>query len=148
MSLAPEKLLTPEEEGLQHKQATLAGLEAQLADRELELAAFVADLVHFEKRYLQTVARRHALLDELKARIAEARAQGSARAAGEENAGAPTTLEGRLRKLARVQRRLRSSRVLVKITPCIRWNYAARSRRPLTAFRRKNCSRWPITFTF
>ncbi len=60
MSLAPEKLLTPEEEELQRKQATLAGQEAQLADRELELAAFLADLVHFEKRYLHTVGRRYA----------------------------------------------------------------------------------------
>ncbi len=74
MSVLPDKLLTPEEEELRRKRATLAGLEAQLADRELELAAFLADLVHFEKRYLQTVGRRHALLDELKARIAGARA--------------------------------------------------------------------------
>jgi len=68
LSVLLEKLLTPEEEELQRKQALLAGLEAQLADRELELAAFLADLVHFEKRYLQTVGRRYALLDELKAK--------------------------------------------------------------------------------
>jgi hypothetical protein len=55
--------------------ATLAGLEGQLADRELELASFLADLVHFEKRYLRTVGRRYAILDELKAKIAEARAR-------------------------------------------------------------------------
>jgi len=109
VSVLPEKLLTPEEEELQRKKASLAYLEAQLADRELELAAFLADLVYFEKRYLQTVGRRYAILDELKAKIAEARArqnphrqdardqarqarsnaQESARAVGEENAGAP-----------------------------------------------------------
>jgi hypothetical protein len=71
----PEKLLTPEEDELARKKASLAGLEAQLADRELELASFRADLVHFEKRYLQTVGRRYAILDDLKAKIAEARAR-------------------------------------------------------------------------
>jgi len=67
--------LTPEEEELDRKKAVLVGLEAQLADRELELASFRADLIHFEKRYLQTVGRRYATLDELKAQIAEARAR-------------------------------------------------------------------------
>lgn len=104
-----EKARTPEEEELDRKVAKLAELEAQLADRELELASFLADLVHFEKRYLQTVGRRYALLDDLKAKIAEARArqnphkqdarddarqarskaQESARAVGEETAGPP-----------------------------------------------------------
>jgi hypothetical protein len=105
----PDKLLTPEEEELQRKKAALAELEAQLADRELELAALLADVAHFEKRYLQSVGRRYALLDELKARIAEARtkrspqrddvreqakkaraqAQDTARAVGQENADSP-----------------------------------------------------------
>ncbi len=111
MALLPEKLLTPEEEELQRKKASLAELEAQLGDRELELASFLADLVHFEKRYLQTVGRRYAILDELRARIAEARArqnpnqqdaqekarqtrakaQESARAVGEEKPGEPSS---------------------------------------------------------
>jgi len=111
MSLSSlDKLLTPEEEELQQKKASLAELEAQLADRELELATCLADLVHFEKRYLQTVGRRYAILDELKAKIAEARArqnpqrqdareqarqarskaQESARAVGEENPELPS----------------------------------------------------------
>ena len=75
VSLLPEKPLSPEEEELDRKKARLAELEAQLADRELELAALLADLVHFEKRYLQSVGRRYALLDDLKAKIAEARAR-------------------------------------------------------------------------
>jgi hypothetical protein len=66
---------SPEDEELERKKARLAELEAQLADRELELASFRADLVHFEKRYLQTVGRRYALLDDLKAKIAEAHAR-------------------------------------------------------------------------
>jgi hypothetical protein len=66
---------TPEDEELERKQASLAELEAQLADRELELASFRADLVHFEKRYLQTVGCRYAMLDDLMAQIAEARAR-------------------------------------------------------------------------
>jgi hypothetical protein len=99
-------LLAPEEEELQCKKARLAELEAQLADRELEFAACLADLNHFERHYLQSVGRRYALLDDLKAKIAEARARQnpqsqdaqeqarqarsqaseSARAAGEEHA--------------------------------------------------------------
>jgi DNA repair exonuclease SbcCD ATPase subunit len=75
MALLPEKLLTPEEEELQRKKTTLAELEAQLADRELELASCRADLSHFEKQYLQTVGRRYAILDDLRAQIAEARAK-------------------------------------------------------------------------
>ncbi len=105
----PEKMLTPEDEELQRKKAALAELEVQLADRELELATFRADLVHFEKRYLQTVGRRYAIFDDLRAQIAEARARQnphrpeasdqarqarskaaeSARAAGTEKPGTP-----------------------------------------------------------
>ena len=70
MSVLREKLLTPEDEELQHKKASLAELEAQLADRELELASCLADLFHFEKHYLQTVGRRYAMLDDLKGKIA------------------------------------------------------------------------------
>ncbi len=58
MSLAPEKLLTPEEEELQRKQAALAGLEAQLADRELELAAFLAELVPFSTAVIKPLRKR------------------------------------------------------------------------------------------
>lgn len=106
----PETAMSPEEEELERKKASLAELEVQLADRELELASFLADLVHFEKRYLKTVGRRYAILDDLKARIAEARARQtphrqdarehaqqtrakadeSARAAGEGSQGTPS----------------------------------------------------------
>jgi hypothetical protein len=75
MPVLPEKTRTPEEEELQRKKAILAQLEAQLGERELELASSRADLLHFEKRYLQTVGRRYAILDELRARIAETRAR-------------------------------------------------------------------------
>jgi hypothetical protein len=102
--------LTPEEEELDRKKARLAELEAQLADRELERASLLADLIHFEKHYLNVVGRRYAVLDDLKAKIAEAharahpdekdarerarharsQAQESARAAGEGNPAAPS----------------------------------------------------------
>lgn len=109
MPVLSKKLLTPEDEELELKKARLAELEAQLADRELERATLLADLVHFENRYLHTVGRRYAILDDLKAKIAEARArknpheqevreqarqarskaQESARSAGDENAELP-----------------------------------------------------------
>ena len=111
MALLPEKPLTPEDEELERKKARLAELEAQLADRELELASMPGRSGSFRAAALpaQTVGRRYAILDELKAKIAEARAQQnprnqdareqarqarakaqeSARAAGEETAGAP-----------------------------------------------------------
>jgi hypothetical protein len=73
-----EKALSPEDEELNRKKARLAELEAQLADRELELASFLADLVRFEKSYLQKIGRRYAMLDELRAGIAEARAKRNA----------------------------------------------------------------------
>jgi len=69
------KIVNPEDEELDHKKSKLAELETQLADRELELATLRADLIHFEKHYLQTVGRRYAELDDLKAKLAEARAK-------------------------------------------------------------------------
>jgi hypothetical protein len=75
ISLLLEKVLSPEEEELARKKAMLAALEAQLADRELEFAAFLAELNHFEKQYLHAIGRRYAMLDELEAKIAEARAR-------------------------------------------------------------------------
>lgn len=70
-----QPIVTPEEEELERKKARLSDLEAQLADRELERASLLADLIHFEKQYLDTVGRRYAILDDLKARIAEAHAR-------------------------------------------------------------------------
>jgi hypothetical protein len=104
-----EQHRTLEDEELERKKARLAELEGQLANRELELASLLADLMHFEKSYLHSVGRRYATLDELKAKIAEARvrinpasqdaredarqarsrARESAQAAGEVNAEAP-----------------------------------------------------------
>lgn len=118
LPLLPEKTLTPEDEELERKKARLAELEAQLADRELELASSRADLAYFEKHYLQTVGRRYAILDDLKAKIAEARArqnphkqdareqarqarakaQESARAAGEQNPQLPSPDDTAARK--------------------------------------------------
>jgi len=105
--------LSPEEEELERKKAILASLEVQLADRELERASLLAELTHFEHRYLQAVGRRYAILDDLKALIAEAlakqnphrpdaheqarqartQAQESARASGEEHSGPPPSAD-------------------------------------------------------
>jgi hypothetical protein len=67
--------VSPEDEELARKRAKLGELESKLADRELELAATTADLIHFEQKYLRWVGRRYAKIDELKARIAEAHAK-------------------------------------------------------------------------
>lgn len=62
---------TPEEVELQKKQAELTDLEARLAQRELDLATFQAELHAFEHRYLEAVGIRHQELDRIEAQIAE-----------------------------------------------------------------------------
>lgn len=51
---------TPEEEELLRKREELATIRAALAERELELADFRAQLKSFEGRYLRQVVRRYA----------------------------------------------------------------------------------------
>jgi hypothetical protein len=81
----PEKSPNPDDE-FQREQSSFAALDARradldlqspalLADLELQRISLLADLVHFQKRYLQTVGSRYALLDELKAKVAEALAK-------------------------------------------------------------------------
>jgi len=62
---------TPEEEELDKKRAQLAGLQSQLAERELELATLRAELAAFERRYLRIVGLRYAQLDTLEAEMTE-----------------------------------------------------------------------------
>lgn len=66
---------TPEERELASKLEELAILEAELADRELELATAHGEMHAFEQRYLRIVGVRFAELDEIKAKIAQARAR-------------------------------------------------------------------------
>ena len=70
----PVRVQSPEERELEHKRVDLAGLEADLVERELRLATLQAELAAFEAEYLRVVGRRYAELDDVKARIAEARA--------------------------------------------------------------------------
>jgi len=69
------RMETPEERELAAKRARLAELQAQLAQRELDLQTLRAQLHAFESRYLQLVASRIAELDRLRAQLAEARAR-------------------------------------------------------------------------
>lgn len=63
---------TPEEQEFSRKLSELDELETELAQRELDLATFKAELHTFETRYLRTVGARYAELDEIQAQIAEA----------------------------------------------------------------------------
>jgi hypothetical protein len=62
---------TPEEEELLRKREELASVRAALAERELELADFRAQLKSFEGRYLRQVGVLYAELDDWEAKIAE-----------------------------------------------------------------------------
>jgi len=66
---------TPEEQELEKKKAELAALEADLIQRELDLATLRAELAVFEVQYLRTVGVLYAELDEIEAQIAEAQAR-------------------------------------------------------------------------
>ncbi|HXX45200.1 MAG TPA: hypothetical protein VEJ38_10745 [Candidatus Acidoferrales bacterium] len=61
----------PEEQELARKREEQAGLEAELAERELRSANLRAELGAFERQYLHFVGSRYAELDEWKARLAE-----------------------------------------------------------------------------
>src|ERR1017187_3987439 len=63
---------TPEERELAAKNADLAALEIQLAQRELDVATVRVELHAFEQRYLRIVGVKFAEIDDLEAQIAEA----------------------------------------------------------------------------
>jgi hypothetical protein len=65
----------PEERELENKKAALASLEADLIQRELDLATLRAELTAFETGYLGTDGPLYAELDEILAQIAEAQAR-------------------------------------------------------------------------
>ncbi|MBW4618278.1 MAG: molecular chaperone DnaJ [Cyanosarcina radialis HA8281-LM2] len=62
---------TPEEQELEAKLAEIAALEAQLGQRELDLATIQAELHAFEREYLQVIGTRYTELDRIEAQIAE-----------------------------------------------------------------------------
>jgi hypothetical protein len=63
---------TPEERELAAKNADLAALKMQLAQRELDFATLRVELHAFEQRYLRIVGVKFAEIDDLEAQIAEA----------------------------------------------------------------------------
>jgi hypothetical protein len=71
MSREIVRKLTPEQEELLRKREELAGVRGALAERELELADFRAQLKSFEGRYLRQVGTLYAELDDWEANIAE-----------------------------------------------------------------------------
>ncbi len=68
------KTQSPEEAELASKRAELAALQRELIDLELDLSTLEQELAAFRGNYLRVVGRRYAVLDDIKARIAEARA--------------------------------------------------------------------------
>ena len=71
MALEIVRKPTPEEEELLRKREELTSVRAALAERELELADFRAQLKSFEGRYLRQVGVLYAELDDWEAKIAE-----------------------------------------------------------------------------
>ena len=70
MSKSLEHVQTPEEVELELKRTELSRLEAQLAQRELDLETLRAELFSFERQYMQVVGIRLAELDQVEAEIA------------------------------------------------------------------------------
>ncbi len=70
----PVRVQSPEERELERKRSELTALEAELIEQELRLSTLEAELAAFQTQYLRVVGVRYAELDDLKARIAEARA--------------------------------------------------------------------------
>lgn len=71
----PAQVQSPEERELELKRQQLAALEAELVEHELQLSTLQAELAAFRAEYLRVVGSRYATLDDLKARIAEIRAE-------------------------------------------------------------------------
>lgn len=67
------KIEKPEERELRKKLAELGKLEEKLAERELDLATFKAELNAFENLYIRIVGLKYSELDEIQAQIAEAK---------------------------------------------------------------------------
>jgi len=63
----------PEEKELRKKLAELAELEGRLGEKELELATLRAELNSFEAMYMRIVGVKYAELDEIEAKISEAK---------------------------------------------------------------------------
>jgi hypothetical protein len=65
------KTNTPEEQELHEKIKVLSKYESQLAQEELDLATLAAELQALNSRYTRIIGRKFAVLDRLKAEIAE-----------------------------------------------------------------------------
>ena len=68
------KHLSPEDRELETKLLELAGLDSQLAGKELQFEELKLSLAAFQRRYFQEVGRKYIELDEVRAEIAEANA--------------------------------------------------------------------------
>lgn len=68
-------VITPEEQELTRKQLELESLETTLGQKELELATLHGEVSAFKSRYLHSVGRLYAQIDEIEREIAELRAR-------------------------------------------------------------------------
>ncbi len=67
--------MTPEEAELRERKTELGRLAAMLAQKELDQEDLRLSVARFEQRYFEELGRRYVELDELRAQIAEQRAQ-------------------------------------------------------------------------
>ena len=127
MSTEVVRQVLPEEWELKKKQIELVNLENILAQRELELATFHAELHLFRSRYLKVLGGLYSKLDDLEAKIAENEAKlnpanpeakqkaANARAQAEESAKEAESAKSKSKSKAKIQNNFKPTENIKKL---------------------------------